>query len=131
MTLIRDAVGRLRTIGSRQSSANRNIDLYRGMKNVEIAKMFQREGGCELAPMSTTSDAEVAVQYSASDAGVVIRLRTESAMERGADLSYLSAFPGEKEYLFPPLCYLQPTGRDWDIEVAGRNFSVIEVRPRL
>ena len=97
----------------------------------QVARLFQREGGCELAPMSTTSDAAVAVQYSASDAGVVLRLRTESAMERGADLGYLSAFPGEKEYLFPPLCYLQPTGQAWDIEMAHKNLTVIEVRPRI
>ena len=81
--------------------------------------------------MSTTSDVSIAIKYSASTSGVVMRLATESAIERGADVSYLSAFPGEKEFLFPPLCYLQPTGRDWDIEMAGSNFTVIEVRPRL
>ena len=32
-------------------------------------------------------------------------------MERGADIAFLSAFPGEREVLFPPLTYLKPTGR--------------------
>ena len=29
----------------------------------------------------------------------------------GADVQWLSAFPGEAEILYPPLTYLQPTGR--------------------
>ena len=28
---------------------------------------------------------------------------------RGADIAFLSAFPAEEEYLFPPLTYLEPT----------------------
>ena len=31
-------------------------------------------------------------------------------MERGAPLQWLSAFPGESEFLYPPLTYLKPTG---------------------
>ena len=29
-------------------------------------------------------------------------------MQVGADLSYCSAFPEEKEFLYPPLTYLEP-----------------------
>ena len=29
----------------------------------------------------------------------------------GADVQWLSAFPGEAEILYPPLTYLKPTGR--------------------
>ena len=28
--------------------------------------------------------------------------------QRGADISFLSAFPAEKEFLFPPLTFLHP-----------------------
>ena len=68
------------------------------------------QGGTELAPMSTTSDLSVAMRYSASSTDVLLRLITESFMQRGPDICFLSAFPGEAEFLFPPLTYLQPTG---------------------
>jgi hypothetical protein len=61
--------------------------------------------------MSTTTDLTVALRYSASHSSLVLKLRTTSFMERGADISFLSAFPGEMECLFPPLTYLKPTGR--------------------
>jgi hypothetical protein len=61
--------------------------------------------------MSTTSDLEVALRYavdlSTSGSVLLLRLRTSSFMERGADLTFVSAFPGEAEVLYPPLTYLQ------------------------
>ena len=53
-------------------------------------------------------------------------------MERGADLTFLSAFPGEKEYLYPPLTYLQPVkpARLQKATLAGANFLVLEVEPK-
>ena len=53
-------------------------------------------------------------------------------MERGADLTFLSAFPGEREFLYPPLTYLQPVGpaRPQKATLAGANFLVLEVEPK-
>ena len=51
-------------------------------------------------------------------------------MDRGANLSWVSAFPGEAEVLFPPLTFLQPTGRTMRVEVAGMAFHVVEVEPK-
>ena len=48
---------------------------------------------------------------------------------RGADLEYLSAFPAEKELLYPPLTFLQPTGWSMEHSVGGVKFTVIEVEP--
>ena len=42
--------------------------------------------------------------------------------------AWLSAFPGERECLFPPLTFLSPTGR---VQKVGETFTVIEVTPRL
>ena len=89
---------------------------------------FLRSGGVECAPMSTTSSLRVALQYAASAAPLVFRLRTESFMERGADLAFLSAFPLEAELLYPPLTYLRPTGR-WHRQVIGSaTCTVIEIK---
>ena len=52
-------------------------------------------------------------------------------MERGADLSYLSAFPGEREFLFKPLTFLQPVGAPKKLTLAGRAIVVIDVEPRV
>ena len=49
--------------------------------------------------------------------------------ERGADISFLSAFPGEREYLFPPLTYLQPTGKT-AMTLNGVAYVVLQVEPR-
>ena len=90
------------------------------------------QGGTELAPMSTTSDLSVAMRYSASSTSVLLRLITESFMQRAPDICFLSAFPGEAEFLFPPLTYLEPTG---DVETVtvegGLAYEVIDVRPRM
>ena len=56
-------------------------------------------------------------------------LRAQSFMQRGADLTFLSAFPAEREYLFPPLTYLQPTGKVVEVVQGGSIFTVVEVEP--
>tara|TARA_B110001452_G_scaffold206582_1_gene176682 strand:- start:136 stop:408 length:273 start_codon:yes stop_codon:yes gene_type:complete len=58
--------------------------------------------------MSTTADLAIAVQYSLSESSLLFRIVTNSFMQRGADLQFLSAFPGEAEYLYPPLTFLRP-----------------------
>ena len=50
-------------------------------------------------------------------------------MDRGADLQFLSAFPGEAEIAFGPLTYLKPTGREQIVQVEGKQFTVVEVVP--
>ena len=53
-------------------------------------------------------------------------------MQYGAELKWLSAFPGEEEVLYPPLTYLQPTGREQRITLrGGHTFKVYEVKPTL
>ena len=57
VTLISSAVSKLRVIGAQSEEANDSITLYRGMRNVEVRDDFFKQGGTELAPMSTTSTA--------------------------------------------------------------------------
>ena len=42
-------------------------------------------------------------------------------------ISWLSAFPGEKEILFPPLAFLKPTGRAEVVE----GYTFVEVAPTV
>ena len=114
-----------------------HFDLWRGMKNVEESKEFDEQGICELALMSTTLDLHVAVDYSLSPNSLLFKIKTKNAVQRGADIRYLSAFPAEREFLYPPLTYLQPTGRPNVIletegpDGAKSKLTVIEVEPSV
>lgn len=127
LSMIAEGIALLRVLG--QDRPTEVIELYRGMRNLESNDRFESEGGTELAPMSTTTDIEVATQYSMSPSSIIFVIRTENYMQRGADLSFLSAFPAEKEVLFPPRVYLCPTKRRQTIEVNGFRFCIIEVTP--
>ena len=110
------------------------VDLYRGMKNVTAPDDFLRWGGTELAPMSTTTNLQVAAQYAVSPSSIIFKILTKSFLERGAELAFLSAFPGEDEFLLPPLTCLKPTGKtqtiSFESETEGdTKFIVIEVEP--
>ena len=83
--------------------------------------------------MSTSEDIGVAVSYSTSRRALVLKLRTDSFLSRGADVSYLSAFPAEKEVVFPPLTFLRPTGRTTEVTrlvdgIEG-TITLVEVTP--
>ena len=77
------------------------------MRNMTMPEEFLRQGGSEFAPMSTTKKLEVALEYASSAQSVLLKLRTKGFMQRGADLGYLSCFPGEEEVLYPPLTFLR------------------------
>ena len=94
--------------------------------------------------MSTTRSLQVALAYSASECSVLLKLVTTSFRERGADLAWVSAFPGEAEVLYPPLTYLSPTGVTEEVLAAAANggaaeddgrgqpgakWQIVEVRP--
>ena len=87
---------------------------------------------------STTTDLNVAVAYSLSSHSLLFKIRTSGFMQRGADLEYLSAFPSEKELLFPPLTYLKPTDknrppleREYTVGGGTMKLSIIEVEPHI
>jgi hypothetical protein len=131
VAFIREALQKLRQVDALSGESSRGMDLYRGMKDVAMPKEFFVKGGTELAPMSTTSDLKVAMEYSASAKAVLLRIRTKNFMQRAPEISYLSAFPNEKEYLFPPLTFLMPTGVTETLEVDDAVFHVVDVEPSM
>uniref|UniRef100_A0A7S2D7J1 NAD(P)(+)--arginine ADP-ribosyltransferase n=1 Tax=Haptolina brevifila TaxID=156173 RepID=A0A7S2D7J1_9EUKA len=119
---------------------NRPVDLWRGMRNLSASDTFEESGGTEFAVMSTTLDPVVAVKYAMGASSLLFKLRTDSFMDRGADIAFLSAFPSEREYVFPPLTYLKPTGRTETIQIdvgeaangsPKTALTVIEVQPHV
>ena len=60
----------------------------------------------------------------------VLRATTAGAIQRGADLTYLSCFPQEYESLYPPLTYLRPIQKSIEpvtIASSGVDVQVIDV----
>ena len=57
------------------------------MKGMRVQDNFlqQGKGGSELAPMSTTSSLQIAMQYSASESSLLLRLHTKNFMVRGPE----------------------------------------------
>jgi hypothetical protein len=130
------AIRKLRAVRAEAQAQAREVVVWRGMRSLRVTEAFQREGGTELAFMSTTTDLRVAVRYALSRHSLLLRIVAPSFMSLGADLCWLSAFPGEAEVLFPPLTYLQPTGRTDRVDAKDRDgrpvtFTVIEVTPYI
>ena len=133
VAFIKEALSKLRAVAGSSSDANTEVFLYRGMAGMRVQEDFlqQGTGGTELAPMSTTSSLKVAMQYSAAQNALLLRLRTSNFMVRGPNISFLSAFPAEEEFLFPPLTYLAPTGQTQTLRVDDATFTVIDVHPTM
>jgi hypothetical protein len=129
-----DAIRKLRALRAKAGAAGRNSVVWRGMRDLRVSEAFMREGGTELGFMSTTTDLRVAVRYSLSRHSLLFKMVAPNFMSLGAELQWLSAFPNEAEVLFPPLTFLQPTGRMDRVDAVDRDgnpvtFTVVEVTP--
>ena len=108
------------------------MNLFRGMNDRGVMNTFITEGGTELAPMSTTAELWVALQYcmdgASGSTNTLLWIRSKNFMVRGVDLEWLSAFPHEKEYLYPPLAFLQPSNAEpITLDVGDSTLKVVEL----
>ena len=129
----------LRRVAAEHSKSMPTV-LWRGVKKVAIDSRFREHGGTHFSPMSTTSDLDVAIKYGTCNAGsVIFKIDASTALRHGADLEWLSAFASEKEELFPPLTFLQPSkdaqGRvkvqTVRSDITGASVTVVELVPDL
>eukprot|EP01052_Picozoa_sp_SAG31_P042143 SAG31_NODE_6598_length_1957_cov_1.244349_2_plen_182_part_00 len=74
-----------------------------------IADVDDVRGGGEFGFMSTTADRDVALNYTFGRQGEARTLLTAkmNMASRGAFLGFLSQYPDEDEFLYPPLCGLE------------------------
>ena len=126
-------VKKLRTFAAKSSTALDKIDLFRGMSNVQLESGFLLRGGTELAPMSTTKDLTIAIKYASTGShSVLLRVRTTGFMTLGAQLRWLSAFPFEEEYLYPPTTFLKILrAKPHVFKIGTATFHVVDVLPEL
>jgi len=129
---IADAIGQLRALeGADQERAYKNIDLWRGMRDLEVSDEFLNGGGTEMAVMSTTSALSVAVQYAKSANALLLKLSTTDFHSRGVNIAFLSAFPGEKEFLYPPRTFIRYKNKRLKMEIGETMYTVLEVEPKM
>ena len=135
VTLISDGIKKLRVVTAKNSDLRidgAELTFYRGIKNVRMSYSFATNGGTERAPMSTTSDCRIAAQYAVhSGASLLFKIKVSHALKLGANLQFLSAYPQEVEYLYPPLTFLQPTKRVQTLSEGTASLTVVEVEPDL
>ena len=98
------------------------------MKDLQITDTFVRTGGSEMACMSTTSSRQVAEDFAFSKSPLLFKFVSNSFMSHGADIGFLSVYPGEKEVLYPPLTYLRPI-RLYKETIGSAEYQVAEVEP--
>jgi len=106
--LIYNALKKMRAIHLASNFRFQKRYLWRGLKNCTVDENFLLTGGTELACMSTSPNMRVVAGYAKSETPLLFRILVDSPMEMGADIKWLSAFPGEEEVLYPPLTYLKP-----------------------
>jgi hypothetical protein len=129
--LIDKAIGKLCASGAQGDYAGASLGLWRGLRGSEITAEFAQRGSTELGVTSATSNlyaalARVHGSSIANGKGTLIHLRTASSSEWGANVSFLSAFPAECEYLYRPLTYLQPIGKVKTTILAGQMIAVVD-----
>lgn len=102
-------------------------ELWRGMRDMALDQdAFCAGGGTELAPMSTSADKTVALKYAHSTSPLLFKYVCQG-LAVGVNIQYLSVYPKEVEYLFPPLTFLQPVGPP----SKEGSFTVFTITPQI
>lgn len=122
------ALKKLRQVQSKldPESFNQEVILWRGMANAQLdLEMLRKAGGTEMAPMSTTQSKDVALKYASSETPLIFKYKTK-ALSTGVSLKFLSVYPMEEEYLYPPGTFLSFEGVE---EVDG--FKIVTISPQI
>ena len=92
---------------------------------------FFEKGLTEFGFMSTTSSKKVATDYSGAKLGnpmaTVLAMQC-GAVDRAAQLTEFSQFPGEDEYLWTPMCYME-AGPEEKQELEMTDDGLVKVLP--
>jgi hypothetical protein len=118
----------LRAVAASLPDAHTTQVYWRGMRDLGLTMEFLQKGGTEFACLSTSASQEVAVNFAASALPLVFKFETKDFTSRGADVAWLSVYPGEKEALYPPLTFLRSMKAENEI-IGGMSILVATVEP--
>ena len=90
----------LRAVAASLPDAHETRIYWRGMRDIGLTMEFMQKGG-------TSASKDVATNFAASALPLIFKFETKDFTSRGADISFLSVYPAEKEALYPPLTYLR------------------------
>jgi len=134
MYILDEALKKMRKVEARQNPEryNQTLHLWRGMRAVDLdLHEFKRLGGTELAPMSTTATRSVAEAFAKGQQRGLIFRYTTRGHSKGVCIDFLSLYPKEVEYLYPPLTNLTFDDRaQGEAEDPNSRFKVINVVPQ-
>jgi len=88
------------------SKLSKAVDLFRGMSGGVLPDQFWEAdasgvlGGVEFGFMSTTTNKDVAFQYAKGKGATILEIKT-GMIDKGADLSWVSQYPHEKDQCEP------------------------------
>ena len=103
------------------------------LNDEDFMASLMKNGIAELAPMSTTGDLKIALEHSlpggnnAENANaVLLRIDAKDEMDRGSELRWLSAFPHEDEFLYPPttLLRIRDNEEPWEYTISKGKSRV-------
>eukprot|EP00729_Bicosta_minor_P009562 gene9562-16121_t len=123
-----EGIKKLRQVAGMLPTAHKSQAFWRGMKDLTISKEFLESGGTEFAFMSTSVSMEVAIDFARSDVPMVVKLEAKDFMSCGANISWLSVYPGENETLFPPLTFLRPIKQEHFVK-DGVTYLLVRCEP--
>ena len=112
--------------------------LWRGLRGLKPNADFFDKGGCELGAMSTTEDLGIAIRYALDGvvgthatphSALLLRFNVDDFSKDGADIQWLSAFPHEREYLYPPLTRLMKPQPPVTVRYGSTIFQIINTVP--
>ena len=125
---IDQAIKLMRAVAASLPDAHETRVFWRGMKDLGLTMEFLQKGGTEFACLSTSASKDVAVNFAVSALPLVFKFETTDFTSRGADISFLSVYPGEQEALYPPLTYLRSVKAETE-DVGGKAMLVATVQP--
>jgi hypothetical protein len=113
---IAEGIKQLRRLHAGHSTEVKTLTFWRGVADRGLSAEFRTKGGTEFACMSTTLEKKQAFRFATKhgktyDCPLLLKVTTDKASNRGADIAFLSVFEGEKEVLYPPLTYMRSLSR--------------------
>jgi hypothetical protein len=78
--------------------------------------------------MSTSTSKKIVAKYAKSTKPLVVCVISDGFLSCGADVSWLSVYPGEAEILYPPLTYLKFIKMT---PIANSSGHVVYVEPHM
>ena len=109
------------------------VKVWRGFKGATLPKAFFQpnesgvRGGIEYGFSSTTTDRTQAISYAQGEASTIFEMQM-GMVDRGADLSWLSQYPHEKEVTWPSMAF---HGLPWPSTDLPRPSTAFHRRDQL